>query len=178
MLKLLQNKEIFEVIYMFKIGDYVVNLKNGVCKIEDILNMNLSGESKEYYLLIPQNEQNAKVYIPVDAADSRIRLTMDKEQAMALIKKMKDIEEISIENEKERERVYKEILNSRNPELLVSIIKTLYLRKQDRVKEGKKNTAVDEHYFKLAEKHLCKELAFVLQISQQELDEMILKNIE
>ena len=55
MLKLLQNKEIFEVIYMFKIGDYVVNLKNGVCKIEDILNMNLSGESKEYYLLIPQN---------------------------------------------------------------------------------------------------------------------------
>jgi CarD family transcriptional regulator len=104
MLKLLQNKEIFEVIYMFKIGDYVVNLKNGVCKIEDILNMNLSGESKEYYLLIPQNEQNAKVYIPVDAADSRIRLTMDKEQAMALIKKMKEIEEISIENKKsERE---------------------------------------------------------------------------
>ena len=86
MLKLLQNKEIFEVIYMFKIGDYVVNLKNGVCKIEDILNMSLSGECKEYYLLIPQNEQNAKVYIPVDAADSRIRLTMDKEQAMALIR--------------------------------------------------------------------------------------------
>ena len=163
---------------MFKIGDYVVNLRNGVCRIEDILNMNLSGESKDYFLLIPQNEQNAKVYIPVDAAPQRMRLTMDKEQAMTLIRKMKDIDEISIENERERENVYKEILNSRDPELMVSIIKTLYLRKQDRVKEGKKNTAVDEHYFKLAERHLYNELTFALQISLQELDEMILQNIE
>ena len=45
---------------MFKIGDYVVNSKNGVCKIEDIPKMNISGNNKEYYLLIPQGERNAK----------------------------------------------------------------------------------------------------------------------
>lgn len=53
---------------MFKIGDYVVNAKNGVCKIEDIQEMNISGKNKKYYLLIPQGERSAKVYIPVDTA--------------------------------------------------------------------------------------------------------------
>lgn len=162
---------------MFKIGDYVVNSQNGVCKIEDVIKMNISGASKEYYLLIPQNEQNAKVYIPVDTAAQRIRLAMDREQALNLIRKMKTIEELTIENEKVREKLYKDVLNGRNPVLLVSVIKTLYLRRQERLNEGKKNTTVDEHYFKLAENHLHNELAFALKVSKQEVNEMILQNI-
>ena len=42
---------------MFKIGDYVVNAKNGVCYIEDVQEISISGENKDYYLLIPQNER-------------------------------------------------------------------------------------------------------------------------
>ena len=43
---------------------------------------------------------------------------------------------------------------------LISIIKTLYIRKQKRMAEGRKCTAVDEHYFKLAENQLHSELTF------------------
>lgn len=129
---------------MFKIGDYVVNAKNGVCYIEDVQEISISGENKDYYLLIPQNERNAKIYIPVNNASQRMRLAMNEEQALTLIREMK----------------------------------TIYLRRQDRLREGKKTVAVDEYYFKLAEKHLHGELAFALQISLEEVIQVIMKNLE
>ena len=102
---------------------------------------------------------------------------MSKKDALELIESIKDIDEAYIENEKEREKTYKEALNSRDPKRLVGIIKTLYLRKQERVVAGKKNTAVDERYFKLAENHLHSELAFALQVDKEKVQEMILNSL-
>lgn len=163
---------------MFHIGDFVVNTNNGICEIKDVLTMNMSGTDKEYYLLVPITEQTAKVYIPVDMASQRIRLAMSRKDALELIESIKDIDEAYIENEKEREKTYKDALNSRDPKRLVGIIKTLYLRKQERVEAGKKNTAVDERYFKLAENHLHNELAFALQVEKEKVQEMILNTIQ
>jgi len=162
---------------MFHIGEFVVNTNNGICEINDIVTMNMSGSDKEYYLLVPITEQTAKVYIPVDMASQRIRLAMSKKDALELIESIKDIDEAYIENEKEREKTYKEALNSRDPKRLVGIIKTLYLRRQERVEAGKKNTAVDERYFKLAENHLHSELAFALQVDKEKMQEMILNSL-
>ncbi len=162
---------------MFKKGDFVVNTNNGICEINDIVTMNMSGTNKEYYMLIPITEKTAKVYIPVDLAQQRIRSAMTKEEAWALIESIPDIDEAYIENEKERELTYKEALNSRNPKKLVGIIKTLYLRRQERAEAGKKNTAVDERYFKLAENHLHSELAFAMQVDKCEVNDIILKHV-
>ena len=163
---------------MFKKGDYVVNSNNGICKIEDIIMMDSSNGKKEYYLLIPISEQTAKVYIPVDRADQRIRLAMNKEQALQFIHAIKDIKETYVENEKEREKTYKEAVNSREPRRMVGIIKTLYLRRLERAGAGKKTTTIDERYFKLAENYLHSELAFALQVGKEEINQIILKNIE
>ena len=162
---------------MFKIGDFVVNNNNGICEITDLVTMNMSGTNKDYFLLVPVNEKTAKVYVPVDMAVQRIRLAMNKEEALQLIENIKDIDEAYIENEKEREKTYKEALNSRDPKRLVGIIKTLYLRKQERLEAGKKNTAVDERYFKLAENHLHSELAFSLNVDKTEVNQIILSHI-
>ena len=162
---------------MFKKGYFVVNTNNGICEINDIVTMNMSGTNKEYYMLIPITEKTAKVYIPVDLAQQRIRSAMTKEEAWALIESIPDIDEAYIENEKERELTYKEALNSRNPKKLVGIIKTLYLRRQERAEAGKKNTAVDERYFKLAENHLHSELAFAMQVDKCEVNDIILKHV-
>ena len=123
---------------MFNKGDYVVNSNNGICKIDGTVTMNTQNGNKEYYLLIPLNEQTAKIYIPVDVADQRIRYAMNKEQAMQLINGIKSIHETYIENEKEREKVYKAAVSSCNPQKLVGIIKTLYLRRLEREKSGKR----------------------------------------
>lgn len=162
---------------MFKIGNYVVNTNNGICEISDITTMKMSGTEKEYYVLVPIEEKTAKVYLPVDIASNRVRLVMSKEDALALIKDIKGVDEAYVENEKERERIYKEAIASHDPKRLISIIKTLYLRKKERMEAGKKNTAVDERYFRLAESHLHNELAFALEISKDEVMDMIVANL-
>lgn len=162
---------------MFKKGEFVVNTNNGICEITDIVTLNMSGADKEYYMLIPINERTAKVYVPVDLATQRIRLAMNKNEALSLIESIPEIDEVYIENEKERERTYKDALNSRDPKRLVGIIKTLYLRRQKRLDAGKKNTAVDDRYFKLAENHLHNELAFALNVNKEEVTRIIFEHI-
>ena len=71
---------------MFKKGDYVVNASNGVCEVSDIVTMNMGSGNKEYYVLVPIEENTAKVYIPIDLAENRIRSAMNADDAWRLIK--------------------------------------------------------------------------------------------
>ena len=45
---------------MYEIGSYVVKANNGVCRIEDILHLDLPGTDRNrlYYLLIPLENKN------------------------------------------------------------------------------------------------------------------------
>lgn len=162
---------------MFNKGDYVVNSNNGICRIDDIVELNTPNGKKKYYLLIPFNEQTAKIYIPLDSASKRIRYAMNKEQAIQLIESIKNINETYIENEKEREKIYKDAINSCNPQKLVGIIKNLYLRRLERTNSGKKNTVVDDRYFKLAENQLHNELSFALQVEKEQVVQIIAQSI-
>lgn len=162
---------------MYEKGNYVVNTNNGICEISDIVTMNMGSGDREYYVLVPIEESTAKVFLPVDIAGKRIRPAMNTDDAWRLIKEIKAVDEALIENEKEREKLYKEAINSRDPKQLISIMKALYVRKQKRLEEVKKTTAVDDRYFKLAEKQLYSELAFALGVEKSELNEIIEQNI-
>lgn len=163
---------------MFEKGDFVVNTNNGICEISDIVTMNMSGVEKEYYILIPIEEKTAKVYLPVDIAEKRIRLTMKKDEALKFLKEIKAVDGVLVENEKEREKIYKDAINSRDPKRLISIMKTLYLRRKKRLEDGKKCTAIDDRYFKLAENHLHGELAFALGVQKSEVGQIIESYVE
>lgn len=163
---------------MFERGSFVVNANNGICEISDIVTMNMSGAEKEYYVLIPIEEKTAKIFLPVDVAEKRIRPAMKKDEAWSLIKEIKAVDGILVENEKEREKIYKEAINSRDPKRLISIMKTLYIRRKKRFEDGKKSTAVDDRYFKLAENNLHSELAFALGVKKSEVGQIIEENVE
>ena len=163
---------------MFKKGEYVVNSNNGICEIADIIAMDMGAGNKEYYVLIPVDEKTAKIYLPVDIAEKRIRLAMKKDDAWRLIKEISAIDEVLVENEKEREKLYKEALASCEPKRLISIMKNLYIRRKKRLDEGKKTTALDERYFKLAENQLYGEIAFALGVQKSEINQIIEQNIE
>ncbi|MCC8136779.1 MAG: CarD family transcriptional regulator [Clostridiales bacterium] len=160
---------------MYSVGDYVVKANNGVCRVEDIVHLDVSGASKDkqYYLLIPQADKSAKLYVPVDTTSTSIRSVMSEEGAWEIIEKIPDIDEAWIANDKIREQEYREALKSCDPELLVGIIKNIYLRKKKRLSEGKKSTSVDERYFRLAEQALYSELAFAIGREPEEIDQII-----
>lgn len=159
---------------MYCVGDYIVKTTNGVCEIKNILNPDFVSDSKKmYYQLRPLADANAKLFVPVDKEDGTLRAVMTETQAEELVRKIPSINEIWVNNEKERERRYKEAIQSNNPEKLVGIIKLIYQRKQSRMRQGKKTTAVDGRYFDIAEKLLYSELEFVMKKNRDEIYEMI-----
>ena len=61
---------------------------------------------------------------------------------------------------------------------LVKLIKCIYFRNKERREEGKKNTAIDEKYMKIAENLLYQELGNALKIPKDQVLEQIIKVIE
>ena len=55
----------------------------------------------------------------------------------------------------------------------MKLLKTIYTRKQKRLKDGRKVTAVDAKYFHMAEESLYGELAVALNISRKEVEDHI-----
>lgn len=164
---------------MFEVGDYVVYRNNGVCRVDSIGPMNLPGESvsKLYYTLIPIYLKGSKVYTPTDNEKVIIRPVISKEDASELIDHIKDIEVLWVTDEKSREMIYKEALAKCECREWVKIIKTLYQRKQSRIAEGKKVTASDEKYLKIAEDNLYGELAIPLEMEKDMVEEFIIERV-
>ena len=54
---------------MFKVGDYIVHGRNGVCKVVDITHLDMSGVDKDqlYYALVPMKSEDSKIFYPVDS---------------------------------------------------------------------------------------------------------------
>lgn len=165
---------------VFEIGTYVLCGSHGVCQIEEITAMDLSGMGEEriYYVLSQVYTCGSRLYIPVDNRKVLMRPLLSKAEAKALIRKIPEIEELWIPNEKEREQAYKTALQTCDCEEVVKIIKTLYLRKKLRLENGKKVTAVDMKYFRLAEEQLYGELAVVLSIERSKVENYIVECIE
>lgn len=165
---------------MYKKGDHVVKIPEGICEIEDVGCLDISGvdKDKEYYILAPINQRGSKIYISVDNVHGRIRNMISNEDAITFIKSIPDIDEKDIQNEKMREQEYKAVILSGDNEKIASILKLIYVRKQERAEQGKKLSSTDEKYFKLAEDMLFSELAFVLDVPKENMEQYIADMIE
>ena len=165
---------------MFEIGDYVVCGNKGVCVVENIAALDISGVDKErqYYILKPKYQSGSTVYVPVDSPRDSMRHVLEKEEAQRLIAAIPEIPLLSITNEKLSEQTYRECLRTGSCEEWVRILKTICLRKEKRLKAGRKVTAVDAKYFRMAEDSLYGELAVALDMNRKELEEYIAGEVE
>ncbi|MBQ9886837.1 MAG: CarD family transcriptional regulator [Lachnospiraceae bacterium] len=146
---------------MFEKGDYIVHGTNGVCQVEGVTRLDISGADKDrmYYILTPVNSKGSRMYSPIDNTKVVVRRILTEKEALDLIDDIPNIKGFTIENEKQRENMYKEAVRTCDCRELVKIIKTLYDNRQKRMAEGKKTTSIDEKYFQLAEDNLYSELA-------------------
>ena len=156
---------------MFQIGDYVICSNKGVCEVENITVLNISGadKEKEYYILKPLYSAGRTVYVPVDPQkDHTMRKVLERTEAERLIGTIPEIPLLVITNDKMTEQMYKDCMKSNDCQELVKLIKTIHQRKQKRIQAGRKITAVDAKYFHLAEENLYGELAVALDLSREE----------
>ncbi len=164
---------------MFKVGEFIVYGHNGICKVEDITCLDMSGADKDrlYYVLNPVNSRGGKVYSPVDSNKIQTRRMLTEQEANDLIDEIPEIEQLWVTNDKQREEQYKEAVKGCDCRQWIRIIKTLNLRKKERLAQGKKVTAIDEHYLKLAENQLYGELSVALGKKKGEMEEFIIQRI-
>lgn len=78
--------------------------------------------------------------------------------------------------EKQREASYKAASHECSGRS-VSILKTLHQRKDERLAAGKKVTALDERYMRVAEQELYGELSVVLGIEKENMHDYIQEHI-
>ncbi len=165
---------------MFEVGKYIFYGSTGVCKIEDVTTLKLKDVPKDrlYYILHPYFEATGKIYAPVDNKKVVMRNIMTNKDAEKLIDSIPGIEELWIENDKLREEKYKTCIKSCECSELIKIIKTLYLRKQERMAQGKKVTAIDDKYLRIAEDNLYSEMSIALGVPREEMRDYITERIE
>lgn len=165
---------------MFEKGEYVVVGNKGVCSIENVTTLDISGVDKEreYYILKPVYMPGSTVYVPVDTAVESMRRVLTREEATKLIGAIPEIPLISISNDKLLEQEYRGCMKTNCCEEWIKIIKTIYLRKQKRLEAGRKVTAVDAKYFRIAEDNLYGELAVALDIPRAEVETFITDEID
>lgn len=165
---------------MFKKGDCVICGGKGVCSIEDITTLNMPGVDKEreYFILKPLYIAASTVYVPVDTAEESLRDILTREKAEKLIHGIPQIPFITITNEKMLEQEYRVCMKANQCEEWIKIIKTIYMRKQKRIEAGRKVTAVDAKYVKLAEDNLYGELAVALEMPRESVEAYITKEMD
>lgn len=145
-------------------GSYIV-YKQQVCQVKGIIEKYY--RDKDYYYLTPVGDEKLKIMLPVDQ-EYHTRPLMSVEKAAQLIEEIGHIDVIDGHGKYIKD-AYKDLFESDQPENLVKIIKTAYLRSKSRQAANKKITASDEMYFEKAEKYLFNELAVVLDKSVDEI---------
>lgn len=164
---------------MFSTNDYIIYGNTGICKIESIKEMKFGNNpTKKYYIIKPVYGEKETIYSPIDNTAINIRKIMNLDEVKELINEIPKQDTIWIEDISDRKEKYSEIIKGGNRHDLVKLIKTLYLKKQEKAKEGKKLMIGDEKLMQEAEKILHQELALILDIKPEEVAPFITSELK
>ncbi len=165
---------------MFQIGEYIIYGANGVCRVKEIGNIKLGNHNSDkiFYTLEPVFCKGSTVYTPIDSDKVIMRELITNEDAEKLIDEIPDIEFIWAVDDKQREQIFKEAMRKYDCREWIKVIKTIRLRKEERIAEGKKVTAVDEKYLHVAEDSLYSELSLALEMPKEIVEDYISTRIK
>lgn len=142
---------------MFKVGDKAVYPAQGVGVIEAVEAREISGQTKDFYILrIYDNDMT--IMIPVENADTLgMRALMGEQQVRHVLDHLQDKAEHSeqqLPSWSRRQRLYQEKLRSGSPLAVAEVLRELYQLKMDKdLSYGEKKM------LELAQRLLVKELA-------------------
>ena len=157
---------------MYKIGDYVV-YKRDVCKVVDYKEKHIN--DNDYYSLVLVFDDTLRINVRVNSGF--IRNVLSKNEVEAIIDNIVNVDVIDIPD-KMIENEYKRLLHDGGYEGLIKIIKTTYLRNEDRLNNKKKISEKDDNYFKLAEKYLYSELSVSLGMEFDEFKKYVIDKLK
>ena len=165
---------------MFCAEEVIIYGGYSVCKIAEITQKELDGEMVDYYVLKPIFNFGSTVFVPVnnEALKKRMHTILCRDNACELIKSMPQIEMIWVDNEGKRKELYKEILAKRDRAEVIGLIKALHIHQKQQHEKKRRLHLSDERFLKEAEKTLCEELAFVLEMLPEDVPNFIRAQVQ
>ena len=163
---------------MFSVGDRIIYGSTGVCQIEDIVENELTGIMREYYVMRPVDTNKSTIYVPVDNEKlvSRMREVPSAEKLKAMIQNAKKEQIEWVDNHIRRSELFHEILNEGEIPRILVLFKTLNARSVTLAQENKHLAKTDERIFKECQKLLSSEISAILNVEQNEALNIILNN--
>ena len=160
---------------MFSVGDKIIYGENGVCTVESIGPLAMSGAPKDklYYYLSPLIGSGT-YFTPVDSS-AFMRPVMSRDEAEALIDSMPGIQP-AVCNDNRFNHVdafYKELFKQHSCEALVSIVKGL----RSRMAEKKTKSSRAEATMKRAKDILHGELSVALDMDIKDVEGYIISRL-
>ena len=158
---------------MFQINDIVVYENGGVCRVEKIGTPDFVKSGDVYYTLQPVFDHAGTIYVKVKNDRHVIRSVISKEEAKEYLDHVGEIKPLYSDNDKQRDKDFKDALRSCELEQWFSMLKGIKKESDRRQADGKKLNMSDERNMQKVGKLLTTEYSAVLEISLDEARAMI-----
>ena len=169
---------------MFQIGDVVVYTTYGICRVENIIDMNFNGNLTKYYVLVPLSEAKTELTIPVDnpITNARLHELLSEDEITEIIDEIPYLEPFWIPNDNERKKAFNEIIKKGNRKDTLQMLRSVKKHQLSLKDKVRKLHACDEQVMHDAEKLIVDEFSYVLKKDKVEVynvvNDMILKNLQ
>lgn len=165
---------------MFQQGGLVVYGIHGVCKVLGTEIRRVDRSSVEFYVLEPVKQSEDRYYVPSKnvAAVSKMRPLLSREQLDVLLSSPEVAKNAWIADENQRKQRYRELITSGDRAALLSMVKALYIHKEEQAALGRRLHLCDENFLRDAENLLSGEFSLVLGIAPSEVGAYIKNKIK
>lgn len=167
---------------MFKIGDNIIYGVGGVMTIVDIRRERITEEEKTYYLLSDYGKSGTSVtYVPTDNEKliSSMHHLLSAKEVKAAISRATELPDLEwIQDNRQRAEAYRAILRSMDRLSILVMIRTIHNTGLRRAAIGKKNFLADEGVMQKAERILGEEFSIALGVSEDEVRNILNKEIK
>lgn len=158
---------------MFEIGDKIIYSVHGLCQIDDISEQTVAGVTRTYYVMHPLGETNLKISIPVDSDKVVMLKPMEKDEAEKLIQTFKETSIDWIEDAKQRNRKYMELVSIGDRDGIAKIANTLMRKNLEYKKNNKKLYDQDRNLLQTIQGILFKEMALSLETTVEAIEDRV-----
>lgn len=165
---------------MFALGDKIVYGSEGVYTVSEYTRSPFDNKDERvFYLLRPLHGSASNMIVtPAEGGSTVMREIMTHDEALALIERVPEIEEVTVEKERLRRDVYREFLKSATADNFVSLIKTVRARREVFLAQKRRLSEADTDFESRAKHCLFGELSVVLDITVSEAEKLILEKLD
>ena len=160
---------------MYKEGEIIVYGNTGVCRVAGYTTPDIPGaDGKLYYQLEPLYLQGV-IYAPVEGGKVFMRPVISRDEAESIIARIPEINAREFDGHSEQELAehYRASLNAHDCADLVELLKSIYAKRQRRLRLNRRVGRVDERFRKQGEELLFGELATALDIPRDKIEKYI-----